>query len=129
MIPLLLYVAVSSEMDSLQANVGQCDRRAVNPAFMGEAGRRSRFLLDAYRDQETIVAERLVLADRRRAQREGVAVSVDEDRKLKLQEAALDDRQKALNDRRMLEGYRENTMDSLRQFYLINCPVGEDKKK
>ena len=37
---------------------------------------------------------------------------------------ALDDRQKALNDKRMLEGIREDAMDSMRRYFLMNCPAG-----
>jgi CheY-like chemotaxis protein len=37
---------------------------------------------------------------------------------------AEDDRQRALNDRRMLEGIRQDAMDSMRRYFLLNCPAG-----
>lgn len=129
MTPLLFLAAASSELDALGAGVTQCDRRSVNPVFMAEAGRRSRFMLDAYRDQEAIVADRRTLADQRRVQREGAGVTAADDKKMKLSEAAVEDRQRALNDERMLEGIRESTVDSLRHYFLSNCPVDDDKKK
>ena len=46
------------------------------------------------------------------------------EKQLDLQQAALDDRQKALNDKRMLEGIREDAMDSMRHYFLLNCPAG-----
>ncbi|HET8749983.1 MAG TPA: hypothetical protein VFM42_04500, partial [Sphingomicrobium sp.] len=30
----------------------------------------------------------------------------------------------ALNDQRMLEGIREDAMDSMRHYFLLNCPAG-----
>src|SRR5438067_198129 len=70
MMPLLLLAAASADLDALDQAVARCDRNAANPAFAGEAARRSQFLLDAYREQEAIVAARLDLSDRRRALRE-----------------------------------------------------------
>jgi hypothetical protein len=96
--------------------------------FAGEAGRRSQFLLDAYHEQEGIVNDRLALADQRRALREAPQTKATDEKQLEkqldLEEAALDDRQKALNDKRMLEGIREDAMDSLRHYFLLNCPAG-----
>ena len=127
MMPLLFLAAASADLDALDQAVARCDRAAVNPMFAGEAGRRSQFLLDAYHEQEGIVADRLALADQRRTLREAAAKSSDDkqlEKQLDLQEAALDDRQKALNDKRMLEGIREDAMDSMRHYFLLNCPAG-----
>jgi hypothetical protein len=44
---------------------------------------------------------------------------------LSLEEAAIEDRQKALNDQRMLEGIRQDAMDSMRRYFLMNCPAGK----
>lgn len=128
MIALLFLAAVSADLDSLDQAVTQCNRAAVNPMFAGEAARRSAFLLDAYHEQESIVTDRLALADQRRTLREEPsAKSSDQkqaDKQLDLQQAAIEDRQKALNDKRMLEGIREDAMDSLRHYFLLNCPAG-----
>jgi hypothetical protein len=131
MMPLLFLAAASADLDALDQAVARCDRVAANPAFAGEAARRSQFLLDAYREQEAIVAERLALADQRRTLREAAipAKTVEQkqlEKQLGLQEAALDDRQKALNDRRMLEAIRQDAMDNMRRYFLTNCPAGKD---
>ena len=128
MMPLLLLAAASADLDALDQAVARCDRTSVNPMFAGEAARRSEFLLDAYRQQAAIVADRLSLSDQRRSLREAANGKGPDDKQLEkqldLQEAALDDRQKALNDKRMLEGIREDAMDSMRHYFLLNCPAG-----
>jgi hypothetical protein len=126
MIPLLLLTAASAELDTLDQAVARCDRGVANPAFSSEAARRSQSLLDAYREQEAIVAARLDLAQRRRDLRETSAKknSADE-QKLELENAALEDRQHALNDQRTLEGIRQDAMDAMRRYFLLNCPAGK----
>src|SRR5438552_11676276 len=124
MMPLLLLAAASTDLDALDQAVARCDRNAANPVFSGEAARRSQFLLDAFREQEAIVTARLDLSDRRRALREEGSSKPADDKPLKLEEAALDDRQRALNDRRMLEGIRQDAMDTMRRYFLNNCPAG-----
>lgn len=136
MMPLLLLAAASADLDALDQAVTRCDRHAANPVFYGDAARHSQFLLDAYREQEAIVNARLALADQRRTLREPAADSTplkpaDQkqlQKQLDLQAADLDDRQKALNDKRMLEGIREDAMDSMRRYFLNNCPAGGNEK-
>ena len=65
MMPLLLLAAASADLDALDQAVARCDRGFANPAFSAEAAQRSQFLLDAYREQEAIVAARLEIAQRR----------------------------------------------------------------
>jgi hypothetical protein len=48
------------------------------------------------------------------------------EKQLDLQDAALEDRQKALNDKRMLEGIRQDATDTMRRYFLTNCPAGKD---
>ena len=126
MMPLLLLAAASADLDALDQAVARCDRAAASPAFASEAARRSQFLLDAYREQEAIVTARIDLSDRRRAEREAGAIKAADDKAMKLEEAALDDRQRALNDKRMLEGIRQDAMDTMRRYFLNNCPAGKD---
>jgi hypothetical protein len=126
MMPLLLLAAASADLDALDAQVTRCDRAAASPTFAADAARRSQFLLDAYREQADIVTDRADLAVRRRAWRESERPGAATDKQLKLEEAALDDRQRALNDQRMLEGIRKDAMDSMRHYFLINCPAGKD---
>ena len=130
MIPFLfLAAAVSADLDALDQAVARCDRTAANPVFAAETARRSQALLDAYHEEEAIVAARADLTDRRRAWRESEKPSASDDKALKLEEAALDDRQKALNDKRMLEGIRQDAMDNMRRYFLTNCPAGRDVGK
>ena len=133
MMPLLFLAAASVDLDTLNQAVAHCDRAAVNPMFAGEAARRSQFLLDAYHEQEAIVNDRLALADQRRALREDSSMKPAEQKELEkqldAQQADLDDRQKALNDKRMLEGIREDAMDSMRHYFLLNCPAGGPEPK
>jgi hypothetical protein len=126
MMPLLLLAAASADLDALDQAVARCDRHAANPVFAGEAARRSQFLLDAYKEQEAIVADRLALADQRRALREAGPVKASDQKQFDLQAAAIEDRQKALNDNRMLEGIRQDAMDNMRRYFLTNCPAGKD---
>jgi hypothetical protein len=130
--PLLLLAAASADLDALDQAVARCDRTAANPVFSSEAARRSQFLLDAYREQEAIVNDRLAMNDQRRALREAPPAKPIEQKQLEkqldLQQAAVEDRQKALNDRRMLESIREDAMDSMRRYFLNNCPAGKGDK-
>ena len=70
--------------------------------------------------------------DQRRALREAPPAKPGEqklqEKQLDLQQAALEDRQKALNDKRMLESIREDAMDSMRRYFLNNCPAGKGEK-
>ena len=127
MMPLiLLAAATSTDLGALDQAVARCDRNAANPVFAGEGARRSEFLLEAYREQQAIVADRADLAERRRAWRESASPSAADDKALKLAEAAVDDRQKALNDSRMLEGLRQDAIDTMRRYFLTNCPAGKE---
>jgi len=126
MIPLLLLAVASADLDAIDQSVARCDRTAANPAFAGEAARRSQFLLDTYREQEAIVADRLTLADQRRTLREAGPIKASEAKQLDLQDQAIEERQKALNDKRMLEGIRQDAMDNMRRYFLTNCPAGKD---
>ena len=132
MMPLLILAAASADLDALDQAVAHCDRRSANPVFAVEAARRSEFLLNAYRDQEAIVNDRVSLLDQRRAMRETLSAKPAEqkqaEKQFDLQSAAIEDRQKALNDRRMLEAIRIDATDSMRRYFLSNCPAGKSDK-
>ena len=124
----LLFLAASAELQALDQAVAQCDRAVITPAFSSESDRRSKFLLDAYREQEAIVAARLDLSARRRMLREAEAKdNAEEDRAIALEQALLEDRQRALNDQRMLEGLRQSAMDAMRRHYLTHCATRKHK--
>jgi hypothetical protein len=127
MMPLLLLAAASSaDLGALDDAVARCDRNAANPVLAGEGARRSQFLLEAFREQQAIIAARADLTERRRAWRESASPSAADDKALKLDEANVDDRQKALNDKRMLEGIREDATDTMRRYFLTNCRAGKE---
>ena len=128
MMSLMFLIAASADLDALNHAVARCDRGTANPAFSSEAGQRSAFLLDTYREQESIVAARLDLSQRRATLREAGAIKASEEKKFSLEDAAIEDRQRALNDRRMLEGIRQDAMDSMRRYFLLNCPAGKTDK-
>lgn len=122
---LALLSLTATDFDSLDRSVARCAKDEVRPVFTNEAARRSEFLTEAYREQEAIVAARLDISDRRRALREGVKSS-DSDGALTLQAAAIEDRQRALNDKRLLENLRGDAMDAKRRYYLAHCANGKD---
>ena len=128
MMPLLFLAAASAELDALNHAVARCDRGTANPAFSAEAAQRSAFLLDTYREQEAIVAARLDLSQRRAVLREEGGIKAADEKKFSLEQTAIEDRQRALNDRRMLEGIRQDAMDSMRRYFLMNCPAGKTDK-
>ena len=129
MMLLLLLASASTELDALDQAVARCDRAASTPAFAAESERRSQFQLDAYKEQEAIVAARLDLAQRRRELREAAATrkASAEEPRLVLEEALIEDRQRALNDQRMLEGLRRDAMDAMRRHFLTHCATRKDK--
>ena len=84
-------------------------------------------MTETLREQEAIVAARLDNANRRRALREtrpSGRLASDEDQQLAMAALALEDRQRALDDRRMLETMRSEAMDVKRRFYLAHCAKG-----
>jgi hypothetical protein len=125
MIPLLLLAAASADLDALDQAVSQCDRNAANPAFAGEAARRSQFLIDAYKEQESITNARLDIVTQRQALTDDTSKTVPAQLKdLDKQDSLLDARSKALNDQRSLEAAREQAMDAMRHYFLLHCPAG-----
>ena len=127
LLSLLAASPISAEFDALDRAIATCTRAVINPAFAADAGRRSRFITETLREQESIVAERLDIANRRRALREtrpSGRLASDEDQALALAALALEDRQRALDDRRMLETMRGEAMDVKRRFYLAHCAKG-----
>lgn len=127
MIVAALLASTAVELDTLGAAVAACDRAVVNPAFSAEPARRSDFMRTTFREQEAIVSARHQLATRRHALRLRPNAPASELAALALEDAAVEDRQRALNDQRLLEGLRQETMDTLRRHFLQNCPSGKPK--
>jgi hypothetical protein len=129
MMPLLLLAAASADLDALDQAVTQCDRNSAAPVFAAEAARRSQFLVDVYKQEEAIVNARLAIASQRDSLRTATGHTATQEKDLDLQNATLDDKQKALQDQKTLEGAREDAMDAMRRYYLMHCPVGGEKSK
>lgn len=128
MMPLLVLAAAAADLDALDQSVTQCDRAAANPVFAAEAARRSQFLVDVYKQEEAIVNARLAIAAQRQALQQSGTHSAAEEKDLDLQNATLDDKQKALQDQKTLESAREDAMDAMRRYFLLHCPVGGERK-
>ena len=128
---MMLFLAAMAgvDFDALDKAVETCDRKSATPFFSDEAERRNVYLTSAFREQESIIAERLDLAARKRALREAGTTAVkggDSEKDLALKVAANEDRQRALNDSRMLEGMRGDAMDAKRRYYLAHCATGKE---
>jgi len=128
MFELLIFAAASADLDALNNAVARCDRRTAAPVFAAEQAQRSATILEAYREQEAIVAMRIAVSQKRAALREGGKILAADEKKLSLEEASIEDRQRALNDKRMLEGIRRDAMDTMRRYFLLNCPAGQTDK-
>nr|WP_294848756.1 hypothetical protein [uncultured Sphingomonas sp.] len=122
----LIFLAslTATDLDTLDSAVERCSRAEVSPVFAQQAQRQSQFMTDAYREQESIVADRLDIANRKRALREAGVTGLkggDSLPELDLSAAAVEDRQRALNDKRLLESLRSDAMDAKRRYYLAHC--------
>ena len=104
MMPLFLFFAASADLDALDQAVERCDRGMANPAFSAEAGRRSSFLLETFREQELIVAARLDVSQRRATLREAGAIKASDEKKLTLEEGESGSQQVEGGDRGPSEG-------------------------
>lgn len=135
---LVAATAAAPDLEALDRAIGRCDRALLGPAFAAEAARRSNFLTEAYREQEQIVAERLDIAERRRALRETggtletggtpeTGEPAETEDQLSIRALAVEDRQRALDDRRLLENLRQDAMDAKRRVYLTRCASGRDR--
>jgi len=117
----MVMASASADLDALGNAVATCDRPMVNAAFSAEMTRRSEFMRQTFREQEEIVDARRALAQRRREARSGLATTAESMDALDAEGVAIEDRQRALNDQRLLENLRQETMDSLRRLFLQNC--------
>ena len=117
----------SIDFPALDAAIERCEKTTVLPIFAAEPQRRSAALTAFYQEQAQIAAERIATANKRRALREGGKPAAGQeaqtatDQELALRQLALDDRQRALDDQRRLEGMRQEAVDLKRQYFLTKC--------
>ena len=139
----LLYLAAAAapaltasiDFATLDEAIETCRREAVLPVFAAEARRRSAFVTAAYQEQAEISRERAAIAAKRRVLREvalrpasgqsEAAKPVESDQELALAQLALEDRQRALDDRRRLETMRQQAVEVKRQYFLVHCATGK----
>ncbi|MFA7585345.1 MAG: hypothetical protein WCY11_03995 [Novosphingobium sp.] len=100
--------------------VKACDRRAVSAATRAEPARRADFAALIYAQQQAIAAERAGLLANRSPE-----VSPAGQASLDLALAALDGRQRQLDDARVIERSWRELVDELRADFLANCTTGK----
>ena len=116
-------VVEGGDMDRLAKAAAQCDRAAVGRAWDAEVQRHSGFVLQSYKDEAALIADRRALADRRRKSRTPSSSGgpAESEAALTAASAELDDRQRALDDGRRLDQIRQDTARYFRQAYLTQC--------
>ena len=111
--------ADDGDLDRISKAAGACDRPAIVRAWTDEVKRRGEFVVAAFKDQAVIVADRQALVERRRKSRgSGPAES---EIVLAAASADLDERQRALDDRRRLDTMRQEAITYFRQQFLTQC--------
>jgi hypothetical protein len=110
------------DFDALAGSIAKCDRTAVTNTITASTSRHSQFLLDAYKEQYAIAVARADLAERRRRLHAKEA-KVDTEDGLILLGEALDDRARALSDRRALDQSEQDMLGYFRTQYLRQCSV------
>lgn len=118
------------DLAAMDVAVAKCDRETVSGIFGAEPARRSSFMTDIFNEQQAIFAGRRDIAARRQALRDASLVkgqdknsskSHDTETSLVFENAALDERQNALNDARTLDNLRRDALDAKRRLYLAQC--------
>ncbi len=142
--PFLLLLAIAGpvapapiDFQALDEAIEHCQRDSVLPVFAAEAQSRSAFITAAYSEQAEISAERATLASKRQSIRAAALrpslpnvtppKPVESDQELALAQLALEDRQRALDDRRRLETMRQEAIDLKRQYFLLKCASSKKK--
>ena len=123
MIALALAGAVAADapdFDLFAKAVDKCDRGAVAKTVGASVNRHGRFLIDSYKEQRAIGQTRIDLSERRRKLRAGEK-GADTDAVLNSAEEALIDRQRVLDDERILARAEQDTVAYFRQQYLTQC--------
>src|ERR1700694_2493767 len=124
---LLLAIEIAAtkptDFDALNKAVAACDRAAVSKAVAEDSKRHSGFLIQAYKDQRDIVTDRIAIAERPHRLRMGDG-GVDTESAVTIATQDLDDRQRALDDQRMMDRLQIDLLNGLRQGYVMQCSGG-----
>jgi hypothetical protein len=109
-----------TDFDAFAKAVEKCDRKVVADTVTESVQRHGRFLIDAYAEQRAIAEARSEFAERRRKLHAGERTG-DTENILSLAAQALDDRQRALDDQRRLDGMEQDMVSYFRSQYLTRC--------
>ena len=116
----LLLDAADIDFDAVGKAVAACDRNVISKTVTDDVTRHGAFLVQAFKDQRAIAADRAALAERRRHLRGGEPTT-DTEQGIALEGQAIDDRQRALDDQRQLDRQQQEVMANFRQVYLTRC--------
>jgi hypothetical protein len=120
------------DLAAIDRAVLKCDAKAMTATFADEPQRRRTFAISVFNEQQAIVNDRRLLAARRMTQPSGIAAipvatpvgASDEPGDIDRQAYLLGERQRELDDVRMLSTMRDQVLDLMRQQYLTKCAVG-----
>ena len=112
-----------SDLDALSQAVTACDRTVVAKTVASDAARHSTFLLDGFREQQSIVAARAAIAPTRHKQREQAKAEKGGDTEASLAgvQHDIEERQQALDDARALDKLKLEAVGYFRQLYISQC--------
>ncbi len=131
---LLFAAAISTDgpdLGAIDRAVAKCDAKVMTSTFSAEPQRRRAFAIEAFHEQQDIVAARRALAARRlspalvAAPAAGGLVPDNGRAALDHERELLDERQQELDDARMLAGMRDQVLDLMRQQYVSRCSAGK----
>jgi len=131
----LAALADGPSLDTLDQAVTQCDRDVLTRVFAAEPARRRHAAIEAFHEQQAIVAARRDLAARRLAALSGAPMPLPPgsgaaqpggapSTNFEVEAQQIADRQQALDDARMLDQMRDKALDMMRQQYLVSCSAG-----
>lgn len=115
------------DLSTIDGAVAKCDSKIMTKTFADEPPRRRAFVIAAFAEQQEIVKARRALAERRTALTQpGQTVQVTSEQKdaVERESHALAERQRELDDVRMLNGLREDALDLMRKQYVATCTGG-----
>jgi hypothetical protein len=107
---------IPADIGPLHDAVAKCDRDSLASFAKAEPHRRAEFGDAFYSEQRAIAADRAALPD-------SVATSASGKASLEAARTAIDNRQKRLDDAKLVEKAWRDAVDELRADYLANCDL------
>ncbi len=131
---LLFAAAISTDgpdLGAIDRAVAKCDAKVMSTTFSAEPQRRRAFAIEAFNEQQDIVAARRALAAKRLTPSlvpspvTGGLMPADSRAEIDRESQLLAERQQALDDARMLGAMRDQALDLMRQQYVSRCSTGK----